>query len=120
MRLREAGLACCHEPLIPGRRNGRELIVPELAEGTSVARRVDDHLLVLERRVEIRHDAHLPAGCIRFASRRCHSEGLGWRAVLAPLAERALLELFGGGRLELACFRSGPARSRGSDDDGSA
>src|SRR5205814_8903772 len=74
-----------------------------------VARRGDDHLLALEGRIQVRHDAHRP--------RLAFAVHLGWRAVLAPRAERAIGELLLRGRLDLPALGSGtPCAARRVDD----
>jgi len=55
---------------------------------------VDDDLLSIERGVEVRDDPHVPGVA--------DAQRLGWRAVLAPRTERALLQLFRRGWIELA------------------
>ena len=78
-------------------------------------RAVDDDLLALERRVEVRDDAHRPPlGALRQPQR------LGRRAVLAAEAERARVELFSRRGLERRAAGAGPAGAAGRDDDGAA
>jgi hypothetical protein len=70
---------------------------------------VDDDLLALERRIEVRDDADLP--------RVAEPEGLRRGAVLAAGVERAALELLAGRRLELREPGAGSvAAPRGEDD----
>jgi hypothetical protein len=79
--------------------------------------RVDDDLVPVEHRVEIRNDADCPAGRVRLSLNVGDSEHLGRRAVLSTLAEGA------GGKLLLGlCFdelradaRSVPAAGREDD-----
>ncbi len=97
-RVVEAGLACRAQPLVPRDGDRAQFLVVELGKRSHVARRVDDHLLVLERGIEVRNDAHLPAGGVGSPVGRRHGEDFGRRSVLAPLVEGALLEL---------CRRSG-------------
>jgi hypothetical protein len=78
---------------------------------------VDHDLLAFECRVEVRHDADTPAGCVRRTAVGRHREDLGRRPVLAPLAERAALELLGGLGLDLADAASGTTGARGSERD---
>jgi hypothetical protein len=56
---------------------------------------VDDHLLPVERGVEVRHDADAPAGAVGRRIVAAERESLRRRAVLPALAKRALLELLG-------------------------
>ena len=65
-----------------------ELGVVELGKRAHVPRRVDDNLLPLERRVQVRHDAHRQP-----ASALPTRDVSGRRPVLAARAERALREL---------------------------
>jgi hypothetical protein len=78
---------------------------------------VDDDLLVLERRVEVRDDADLPAGRVGRALAARDGERLRRRSLLAPLVEGALLQLLGCRPLELAALRPRPAAACGRDDD---
>jgi hypothetical protein len=73
---------------------------------------MDDDLLPLERGIEIRDDTHLP--------RVAETERLGRCPVLAARAERALLELFGCRRLDLAARGSRSLRPRRRDRDATA
>jgi hypothetical protein len=79
-----------------------------------------DDLLTLEGWIEVRDDANLPAGRIRLAPRRADRVRLGRSAVLAALAERALVELRLGRRLEPTELRAGTASARRREDDGSS
>ena len=67
-----------------------------------------------QRRIEVRHDARLPAGGVRIAAARPHRVDLRRRLLLAPLAEGAALGLaaaLGVGAAELVgAARRGPAR----------
>src|SRR5918997_4413160 len=45
---------------LPRLRHKGELLVAELGEGADEVRRVDHHLLPLERGIEVRNDAHAP------------------------------------------------------------
>ena len=102
----------------PSGRNCTELVVVQLGEGANVAGAVDDHLLVLERRVEVGHDADKPAGRVGLPPRGRDREHLGRRAVLASLAERAALELFWRRRrLRVDVLRPGPLCALRRDDD---
>ena len=87
----------------------RELGVAEVGDRSHVLRRVDDDLLPLERRVEVRHDADAP----RVPDR----QRLGRRAVLAPGAERAALELRLGRRIDERPAGTGPLRASWCNDD---
>jgi hypothetical protein len=113
----KAGLAGRLEPCAPCDRNRIELLVVQLGQRTCVPRRVDDDFLVVEGRVEVRDDAGLPARRVGLAPGRPDREGLGWRAILAACAERTLLELLGGRRLDRSALRSGPPRPRRRDGD---
>ena len=95
----------------PGFGDALELLVLQLADRPDVTGRVDDDLLPLERRVQVRDDAHAPRTLER------QSQGLGRRAVLASLAERAGGELLRSRRLDRADRRSRPAGACGRDDD---
>ena len=86
----------------PRLRDRSDLAVAQLCERAHVARRVHDDLLPVERRIEVRHDAHRP-GCLCAAD----AVRLGRRAVLSARAERALVELRLGRRP-----RSAPRRRR--------
>src|SRR5207244_10031613 len=84
----------------------------QFRERADVARRVDDDLLPLEGGVEVRHHANEPG---RDAA---DTKRLGRGAVLAPLAERALVEL----RLrrlvrEARCLCAGPPPPIRRDND---
>jgi hypothetical protein len=46
----------------PGLRDERDLVIGQFGERPHVRGRVDDHLLTLERRVEVRDDPDAPAG----------------------------------------------------------
>ena len=127
VHVRQAVVACSVARL-PRLRDGGDLVVGQLRERAHVPRRVHDDLLPLERGVEVRHDAHRPLRRVADAKR------LGRRAILAPCAERALVELglaspprsaphaapgrrrrFGAtttSRPESGSARSSPARSR--------
>src|SRR4051812_35759945 len=76
----------------PGLGDQLELRELELGDRAHVLRRVDDYLLVLEGRVLVRHDAHLPARRVRRTVAR-QREQLGRGALLAALAKRARGEL---------------------------
>jgi hypothetical protein len=78
---------------------------------------VDDDLLAVERRVEIRDDADLPARGVGLPIRRRNRKDLGRGAVLPALAERAAVELFGTLLLDLSSFGARALRSRRRDDD---
>jgi hypothetical protein len=78
---------------------------------------MDDHLLVLERGVEVRSDAHLPAGRVRSPAGRRHGERLRRRPFFAPFVERALLELVCARLLELGPPCSRALRAGRRDDD---
>jgi hypothetical protein len=56
----EIALRMSLRPQAPCRRDEIELRVPELRDRPDVARAVDDHLLALERRVEVRDDPYRP------------------------------------------------------------
>ena len=99
---REAVAADVARASLPGLGDELERGVRQLADRMDMRRPVDHDLLALERRVEIRHDADVPAGrpvAEPQALRRC--------LVLVPGAERARLRrVAGSGR------RSGPGRAR--------
>jgi len=98
-------------------RNLRELVVRELRERTGVSRRVDDDLLPLEGGIEVRHDANAPAGGVGTSRAVRHGEALRRRPVLPPFAERALVELRVGGRLDQSRGRArAPAAVRRNGD----
>jgi len=52
---------------------------------------VNDHLLVLEGRIEVWDDSDLPARRVRGTVGRRNRERFRRSAILAPLAERALV-----------------------------
>jgi hypothetical protein len=79
-----------------------------LGQRARVPRHGDHHLLPLEGRVEVRHDAHPP--------RVADGERLGRRPVLAARAERARLELLRRLGLEMGHADARPARTPGRDD----
>jgi hypothetical protein len=118
--VREAGLARSREARVPGQGDRSQLVVGQLCDRSHMTRSVDDDLLVLERGEEVRHHAHLPAITVRLAAGRSNGEGLRRRPVLAPLAERALLELLGRRRVVVDVFCAGPPRALWRDDDGAA
>ena len=82
-RIRESAAAA--QPRSGGARRmrRRELVVGELGERAHMPRRVDDDLLVLECRVEVRDDPHLPArrsrARVRAARARRSPEACGLR-----------------------------------------
>lgn len=106
------------DPLLPGNADRRDLVLCDFGKRAYVPRRVDDDLLPVERRVEIRDDADLPARGVGLSVRRRDRERLGRGAVLAALAERARLELSRCYLLELPSLRARTFRSRRRDDDG--
>ena len=79
-------------------------------------RRVDDHLLPLERGVEVRHDAYAPARRVARVALR-QRQRLGRGAILTALAEGAGLELLRGGVLDLRHADAGPPGPSGRDHD---
>ena len=100
---REAVAADVAGASLPGFGNELERGVGQLADRMDVCRPVDHDLLALERRVEVRHDAYVPA-------RRpvAEAQALRRRLVLVPGAERAGLRRVGG-----RDRRAGPRRARG-------
>jgi hypothetical protein len=96
-------------PSLPSLRDQIELLVREVRDRADVLRRVDDDLLPLEGRIQVRDDADAP----RVAER----ERLRRGAVLAPRVEGARLELLGRRRLELGPAGAGPLRTAGCDDN---
>jgi len=108
----EALFARCPDPVAPGLRDDRGVLRRELGEGAQVVGGMDDHLLALEGRVEVRHDAYAP----RVADR----ERLRRSAVLAACAERARVELLAGRRLDQGRAGAGAASAVGGDDDEAA
>jgi hypothetical protein len=81
-------------------------------------RGVHDHLLTLERRIEVRHDPDGPPRSVRLARISPERERLRRRERLAPLAEGAAFELLRGRTLERAEEGSGPSRTTCCDDNG--
>jgi hypothetical protein len=79
--------------------------------------RVDDDLVPVEHRIEIRNDADRPAGRVRLSFNVGDSEHLGGRAVLPTLAEGA------GGKLLLGLWfdelraDARPVPAAGREDD---
>src|SRR6185312_1486457 len=71
---------------------------------------MDDHLLVVERRILVRDDAYLPARRVGLAALRWQGQHLGRSAILSPLAEGARFEHLPGGRFE---HRSAGTRAPG-------
>jgi hypothetical protein len=77
---------------------------------------VHDHLLPLERGVQVRNDSDLPTRRIGRASfGEC--ERLGRRAVLAPVVERTTVEILGGLLVELWARDAGPVAAPRCDYD---
>src|SRR2546429_3004846 len=74
-------------------------------------RRVHDDLLPLEGGVEVRYDAYRPLCGV------ANAERLGWRSVLAPCAEGALVELRLGRLLDQTCRGARPAAPVRRDGD---
>jgi hypothetical protein len=72
---------------------------------------VHDDLLPLERRVEVRHHAHRP---LRGAA---DPKRLGWSAILAPFAKRAIVEFRLGWLLDQICRGARAAAPVRRDDD---
>src|SRR5205085_4689525 len=64
-----------------------ELVVLDVRDRANVPAAVDDHLLALERRIEVRHDPHAPLACLGQHERLRRSH------VLVAGAERTRLEL---------------------------
>jgi len=89
-----------------------ELRVLELGERACVPWAVDDDLLPLERGKEVRDDAYGP-GLLAFRQ----PQRLRWRAVLAAGAERTLVQLLPGRRLEPVPRGTRPARPRFGEGD---
>jgi hypothetical protein len=74
------------------------------------------HLLPLEGGVEVWNDSDLPTGRVGRASfGEC--ERLGRRALLAPLVERATVEVLGGLLVELWARDAGPVAASRCDYD---
>jgi hypothetical protein len=104
-------------PFLPRHGDRPKLPVLELREGAHVSRRVDDDLLPLEGRVEVRDDADLPAGRISRPAGGRDCEDLGRRSVLSALVEGAAVELVLRLGLELPPLRARSFCPRGRDDD---
>jgi hypothetical protein len=105
--------------LLPRRRNEGELGVGDVRERLDVPRGVDDDLLPLECRVEVRDDTHGPprrVGLASFGER----ERFGRRPVFAALVEGTALELLGRLFVELWPGDTGPVATPGCDDDPAA
>ncbi len=75
------------DAVLPGFGDRLDLAFAEIREGADVVGRMDDDLLALERRVEVRDDPDPPG--------IPDAEGLGRRAILAAGAEGTTLELLG-------------------------
>jgi hypothetical protein len=99
--VRKALLPCRIEACVPRDGNGGDLLVAQLGERPYVTWRMDDDLLPVEGRIEVRDDADRPGEL------PANAEGLGGRSVLAPFAERALVELGLGRLLDRARRRAG-------------
>lgn len=105
-------------PLLPGDADRRDFVLRNVGERAQVPRRVDDDLLTVEGRVEIRDDADLPARGVGLPIRRRDSEYLRRGAILSALAERAPLEFLSGLLLEPPSLGAWALRPRRRDDDG--
>jgi hypothetical protein len=112
--VRRAG---CGHARMPSFGDEGDLLIVEVGERADVARRVDDDLLALEGWIEVGDDPYAPARRVRLAPLGRQCKDLGWRAVLASLAEGAGLELFRSLRLDLAGRRARPAGPRRSEGD---
>ena len=95
---------------LPGLGHEVERRARELGDRVDVLGPVHDDLLPLERRIEVRHDAHVPAGRAVAEQQR-----LGRRPVLVAGAERAVLALVRRDRRG-----AGPPRASGRDRDPAA
>jgi hypothetical protein len=95
---------------VPCRAHGLDVLVVELGEGADVLGGVNDDLLPLEGRVEVRHDTHEP----RALSEPQH---LRRSAILAAPAEWTPFELLVGRGLALRQPRPGPGRPSGCNHD---
>jgi hypothetical protein len=78
---------------------------------------VDDHLLALDRRVQVRDDASGPAGRVGLAVAKPERQRFRRRSILAARAERAALELLGGRLGDQVRGCAGATRPAGRDDD---
>jgi hypothetical protein len=115
--VREAFAAGGRDPLFPGNADRGDLVLRDFGQRADVSRGVDDDLLPVEGRIEIRDDADLPARTVGLSIRWPYGEDLGRRAVLPPLTERAAVELFGTLLLDLSSLGARALRSRRRDDD---
>src|SRR5205823_7696267 len=92
---------------------GEEVVV-QLRERPHVVLPVHDHLLPVQRRVEVRDDAYAPGALIG------EYERVGRGHLLVAAAERTRLELLGRRRLEGLACGSGPPGTSGRDRDAPA
>jgi len=81
---------------------------------------MNDDLLAFEGWIEVGNYADLPSGRVGLSPGRRYGKRLGRGAILAPLAERALVELELGRRLERSSPGAGSPLPRRGDDDGPA
>src|SRR5215210_754840 len=107
---REHRAALAVDAAVPGVRDEYDLGVVEFRERTHVLGRMDDNLLPLEGRVQVRDDANAP---------RVVSESQHFRRcpVLAPAAEGAALELLVRRWLDFGKPRAGAVAAAGRKDD---
>lgn len=106
--------------LLPGGGDGTELVGPKLGERQDMARRVNDDLLALERGVEVRNDANLPARGVPLAVATAERERLRRRELLAALAEGTRLDVGRGGASGERPRGAGAKRPAGRDGDDAA
>jgi hypothetical protein len=85
----QVALSLGSSPPLPGFRDEIQLVVVDLRERTHVVRRVHDHLLAVERRIEIGNDADPPFPLLR------EYERLRRRHVLVTRFERTGRQLLG-------------------------
>src|SRR6476660_9434007 len=102
-----AGLVPCTPP--PGLGYELGFVEAELRERADVTATVDHDLLPLERRVEVRHDSHLPVAGLG------QDEGLRRGHVLVTGAEGTRRELVGRRRVERGSRSPWPLRAAGRD-----
>src|SRR5262245_62144395 len=98
----------------PGLGDQIGLVVLELRQRTDVTAAVDDDLLPLECRIEIRNDAPRPVAAFG------QHERLWWGHLLVPRTERTCLELLGRRRVECRTHRTGSLRATGGDNGDTA
>jgi hypothetical protein len=101
---------------LPRARDQRELGLGDVGQRDDVPWRVDDHLLALERRVEVRNDSDLPAGRVGVSARR-QRERLGRRPAFTALVEGTALSLLRCVFVERRRGGAGPVSAARRDDD---